>query len=238
MIIGAVAFLTMLFSGSPDQIYFVDNIEKGVKVYVEDKDRKKELESIFKAHAKQMKLYYKERGKLNKALGNALVEAPEDVSGMLQKIAALTANAQKNTINTRLKSVALIEEPEWEQMVALALEKTSKKEKQEAKEKKAFQKFDAAVQAVLKEQKEASTLLKGFDVLKTRHKGYIKRFQNQKIKDILYVKTSGKPDLEQVTNFSTEVYGGFSKELIEFNTLLLQHCEKKAHKKIVKLIQK
>ncbi len=43
MIIGIYTLLMVLLGGGSTEVFYVDNLEKGVKKYVDDKDTKKEI---------------------------------------------------------------------------------------------------------------------------------------------------------------------------------------------------
>ena len=60
MIIATVTALIVLFSGGYE-IFFAENIEKGIKEYVMDNDRKKELLVMTKELKSRAKTYNKER---------------------------------------------------------------------------------------------------------------------------------------------------------------------------------
>jgi hypothetical protein len=54
MIVGLVAFFALLFGGGSPEIFYVDNMDKGVKKHVVDKDIKKELSDTLKVIMKEV----------------------------------------------------------------------------------------------------------------------------------------------------------------------------------------
>jgi hypothetical protein len=61
MIIGTIALLVMLFGGGTGELFFVDQLEKGIKEFVIDKDRQKDILSDLKTSKAFIKKYNKDR---------------------------------------------------------------------------------------------------------------------------------------------------------------------------------
>ena len=65
MIIGIATLIVTLFGGGSLDVFFIDKIEQGIKKEVDDKGRKKDLQSDLKAYTKNVKEF-------NKVLKNQL----------------------------------------------------------------------------------------------------------------------------------------------------------------------
>ena len=61
MIIGIITALTILFGSGAFEVFFLPNFEKGVKEYVIEKERQKEITSDLKQVKGISKEYYKKR---------------------------------------------------------------------------------------------------------------------------------------------------------------------------------
>ena len=68
MIVGIIAIFAILFSGGTNEAFFIDKMEKGVKEYVIEKDRKNEILSELKSSKKTIKAFDKNRKKQLKTL--------------------------------------------------------------------------------------------------------------------------------------------------------------------------
>ena len=65
MLVGLATLLMSLFGGGSLDVFYIDKIEQGIKKEVDDKDRKKDLQSDLKAYTKSTKEF-------NKVLKNQL----------------------------------------------------------------------------------------------------------------------------------------------------------------------
>ena len=61
MIIGTIALLALLFGGGTGELFFVDQLEKGIKEFVIDKDRQKDILSDLKTSKAFIMEYNKDR---------------------------------------------------------------------------------------------------------------------------------------------------------------------------------
>lgn len=140
MIIGIVAFFTILFGGGSPEIFYVDNIDKGVKKYVVDKDIKKELTDTLKWTTKAVEDFRKEQKRqikelktmnLNKNATKALYLAFFDLKNKERLELHAEVIDMRAYVQTRIKP------DEWKQIMDMAeasAEKTNdKSEKKDAK---------------------------------------------------------------------------------------------------------
>lgn len=138
MIIGIYTFLTLLFGGGSVDQFYIDQIDKGVKKYVADKDRKKEIQGYFDEYQsatanwnKLTKIEIKEFKKRNLDRGASLDWYRNYFEGKI----LLREELINKYIDLRLKMQESITDGEWAQIMELASEADTKEEAKEEKEK-------------------------------------------------------------------------------------------------------
>ena len=136
MIIGTIALLTLLFGGGLD-FFFIDNLEKGIKEYVIEKDRRKEILADLKVSKKLMSNYNKEREakyKTFKKLNFSHESSREDLVGFFNKLYKERVAYQKEMVDERLAVIKKIKADEWDSIMVFS--KTSLKKQIEKEQKK------------------------------------------------------------------------------------------------------
>ena len=68
MLIGLFLLLSSLLLGGNPEVFYIDKIEKGIKKFVVDKERKKELNDILKDYNKSVKAFHTTRNGYVKTL--------------------------------------------------------------------------------------------------------------------------------------------------------------------------
>ena len=140
MIVGIATLIMSLFGGGSLDVFYIDKIEQGIKKEVDDKDRKKDLQSDLKAYTKSVKEF-------NKVLKNQLKDLKKKnldrstteewyaefyESRMQERI-----KLQKTFIEQRISLQEKITDDEWNAIMKRASDETTKlAEKEERKEMK------------------------------------------------------------------------------------------------------
>ena len=141
MIIGLVTLLISLFSGGGLEVFYIDEIEKGVDKYVNDKDRKKELHLYFKEYQKINKSWNKGKEKDLKELKKQNLDRAVSIGwyeDFFKKRLDQTAEIQAEFIDYRINIQNAINDEEWAQIIDLA--SSSEVKEQEKAEKQANKK--------------------------------------------------------------------------------------------------
>ena len=185
-------FVAILFGGGSLEVFFIDEIEKGVNKYVTDKDRKKELQAHFKDYHKTYKNWNKEMQKdlkefkkqnLDRTLSLSWYE--EFFDNRLEQ----TAEIQADFIDYRIVLQNEINDDEWSQIMELA---TSAERKEQAKEEKAARKkSDKDLMHNLKKAGNENILdpdskkeiLDAWHILKENYDGTIETYDNINVED-------------------------------------------------------
>ncbi len=157
MIIGLVTLFATLFFGGSQQYFFIEKLEKGVKEYIEEKDRKKEIlsdlkliKTTIKDFNKDRKKYLKTYHELNASYSATKVEFDSFFSDLTETRKAF----QEEVVDQRLEVVRKISSEEWTKIIELSSEVTEKRKNKEAKkkEKDAFEKVKKTINTEITEE--------------------------------------------------------------------------------------
>ena len=143
MIIATVTALIILFSGGYE-IFFAENVEKGIKEYILEKDRRKELLDMTKEVKSRAKTYNKAR-KANykdfKALYTNYNASEDELNAFFENLTGIQSDYQNDFVDKRIEITERITDEEWANIVKLSEEAYQKKVDKQAKKK---QKTNAA----------------------------------------------------------------------------------------------
>lgn len=141
MIVGIVALFTVLFFGGGQEYFFIEKLEKGVKQYVVEKDRSKEILADLKGTKTLIKAFNKDRkGKLKAFLSmNIDPDVKRETLDLFFKDrVAERLIFQEQMIGERINALSKISDNEWAKIIALsddAVDKASAKaQKKEPKD--------------------------------------------------------------------------------------------------------
>lgn len=201
MIVGTITLLTILFFGGVQQIFFIDKLEKGVKQYVLDKDRSKEIQSDLKESKAFIKAFNKDRSSKIKQFHTMNMDRDlhrEDMLEFFEERVKERVLFQEEVLNQRIKVVAKIEPAEWKNIIALSDETVQKAEEKASKkeEKDAFAKVFDTIDKKIKEndrQVQVIALVQNFQMRYNDLGARVKSI-NTKESDLLVNKESSKED--------------------------------------------
>ena len=135
--------ISFLFGGGSLEVFYIDKIEQGVKKYVIDKDRKKELQGYFKEYKKIYQSYNKGMQSDLKNLKKQNLDRTVPIAwykDLFKKRLNQTTKVQANFIDYRIRIQNVINDDEWTQIIELASSAETKE--QEKKEKQARKNSD------------------------------------------------------------------------------------------------
>ena len=171
MIVGLITLFSVLFFGSAADYYFVDNLEKGVKEYVEDKAVRKEILTDLKDVEVLAKSFNKKRkGELKqlKEMNLNYEAKASDFNSFYDHLAEERRDFQSAVIDVRIKVLSKISDIEWEKIIALSNKtvENAKRKSAKKKEKDNFAKLEQSILTNLQEQKTQEKALASFNNLK------------------------------------------------------------------------
>ena len=154
MIIATVTALMILFSGGYE-VFFAENLEKGIKNYVLEKERQKELLAQTKEMKAFAKAYHKDRKSKYKEFGDIYVSyatTEEQLQGFFNDLTQVQLDFQKGFVEQRVEITKGITEAEWNNIVESSREarqkKVDKAAAKKSKEKPVFKKTRTAIEEI------------------------------------------------------------------------------------------
>ena len=169
MIIGTIILLNLLFFGGIQEYFLLDKLEKGVKSYVEDKDRRKEILTDLKTSKAIIKSFNKERKsklKVFKEMNLDRNTRRQDAEKYFQDRQAELIQFQKKIIMERLTIIEKFSQEEWDNILAFSAEEAKSRISKEIK--KAKDPFNSVIDQInksitdSKRQDQAISILEEF----------------------------------------------------------------------------
>jgi hypothetical protein len=125
MIVGTIYLITILFGSGLIDTFFIAELEKGVKIYVQDKDRKNELRADIKDTRQYIKAFNKSRKARLKQYKKILVSretTAEELDDFYDLVSADRKIFQNKLIDDRLELARNLSTDEWSSIIALSFE--------------------------------------------------------------------------------------------------------------------
>jgi len=252
MIIGTIALLTLLFGGGVE-LFFINNFDKGVKEYVIEKDRQKEILADLKTSKKLISNFNKEREKqykLFKKLNVSHETTKENLVDFFNDLHKERLTHQEKVIDKRISVIKKIKADEWDSIMVFSkisldkqIEKEQKKlEKNEAKGKeiKVFEKTRKAIINNVSELGKQQVLITGLNNMINTFEELSDEAERNYVNenDILIRKDATKDELEQLAGEMNDLRRLIFDQLIEFHFLVKENTNISEWDKIMKAFTK
>ena len=253
MIIGTIALLTILFGGGVGEIFFVDKLEKGIKEFVLDKDRKKEILDDLKTSKAFIKDFNKERNSQMKnfyELNASYNSTSEDLIDFFNKIQDERIDFQDSIMDDRIAIADKITFDEWVLILDYSniqadIRLTEVKEKtdkavEKGKVKEPFVKTREAIEEnVLTEEKQKFIIDGLDDMIRTFNElGTEISSMNVKNNDILIRKDAGKEELKVMVDEMNVLRNLSFNQVLNFHMLVREHSTETEFEPIMKAFNK
>ena len=173
MIVGIVALFTVLFFGGAQEYFFVEKLENGVKKYVVEKDRSKEILADLKLTKSMIKTFNKERkGKLSDfhSMNMDRGISREALVDFFEERVEERKVFQKKMIDRRLTLVSKIDDAEWKEIISLS-DATVEKKMAKVEKKGETDPFDTVIKSVRSNiadqdnQAQALSVVENFEIV-------------------------------------------------------------------------
>lgn len=252
MIIGIATLIAMLFGGGSFEVFFLADFEKGVKEYVIEKDRQKEILSDLKESKKIFKDFNKERNsdyKLFKKMNESRLTTETDFSVFFEDIQKRRVLVQNELIDSRITVNDKIHSMEWDSIIAFSknsvdksLEKAQKKadKKSDKKTKEAFSNTRKTISERVvdsEKQKNISGGLDGLILTLEELSSNLATITNENLV-IITGKDASKSDLLKMAGEMNELRILTYKELVSFHMLVKENTNVEKFEKIMKSFNK
>jgi hypothetical protein len=247
MLIGLATLISILLFGGAGELFYVDNLEKGIKKYVEEKDRKKEIltdlknaKSIFKDFEKNRKADYK-------IFHNLYAEkntSTEQLNSFFEDLVTKRTNFQAQIIDQRILIFKKIKAEEWDNIVqssgSMAEKRVAKIKKKTAKKDVYFSKTRAQIESHIKNEKNKQRLLAAIDNVNNSAKALesILLTINTSHNKILADKNSGKTELLEIVTEDSKNRNPLFDSMVNFHRIANDNCSDDEWHKIMKSFTK
>ena len=184
--------ISFLFGGGSFEVFYIDKIEQGVKKYVTDKDRKKELQGYFKEYKKIYQSYNKGMQRDLKNLKKQNLDRTVQIAwyeDFFKKRLDQTTKIQANFIDYRIHIQNVINDNEWTQIMELAssaeTQEQGKKEKQARKnsDKDLMSKLRKTANENIVNPSSKTDVLAAWDIFKEDYDATVETYDQINVED-------------------------------------------------------
>ena len=220
MIVGLITLFAVLFGGGAE-VFFIDEINKGVKKSVVDKERKDEILSVLKEGEQKIKEFKKEAAKsaneLKRSNYDRFLEGAYFINFFADRISSYGA-LQLELVEVRLKTQSLINDDEWAQIMTSSSKAQFKQDekirKQEAKEKSTdvYRKLEKAINTISNQETRGKILASLNDYRKS-YDAFLDSYENLNVNESATI-ANRNATREDLIKFGKDI-NGLREEMIE-----------------------
>ena len=234
MIVGTVALLTILFFGGVNEAFLIDKLEKGVKEYVVEKEKQKDILADLKTTKKFIETFNKGRKSQFKKfikLYKSPTTSNEDLQIFFDGLRKERLEFQDKIIDYRLTNLNKIEADEWKSIIENS--KTTINEKIEKEEKKAgknnnepvFEKTRNSIKSNISDLNKQKALIDGLDNMLNSAEGLQEKINSINVKEnnILIKKEASKEELKMVLEEMNKLRNQSFTQLLTFRNLVKEN---------------
>lgn len=246
MIPALIALFSILFFGGAEEVFFVDHLEKGVKKYVIEKDRSKEIVLELKEAKKLLKEFNKERKTEFKEFKSLYASKNTETKELLDfflKLRNERLKLQERVLKYRVSIYGKINDKEWDSILAYSESIVDKKQKKDQKKKKSSDETYKNTRKVISEIDDSfkkkllddalTEMLSAINELANKIKSV-----NVKENDVLSNKDASLPELQNALNEMNELRGLGYKELVLFHSLVKENTNDVEWEDVMKAMKK
>ena len=245
MIVGIAALFSILFFGGSQEYFLIEDFEKGVKKYITDKERGKELIADLKLTKSMIKAFEKKRKKLRSELQDMNLSreiTKEAYESFFKDRLAERVLYQEKLLERRLLITDKISEAEWQSIIELSqasLSKSvSKAEKKTSKDP--FKIITATIKESVSDADKRQQALEAFNQFKLDYTNFLIEVNkvNSLESDILKNRSSTASDFNDLSQRLNELRRKSYRGLIDLHFALLELTTEQEWGKIMKAINK
>jgi hypothetical protein len=219
----------LLFGGGNMEVFYIDKIDQGIKEYVIDKERKKDLQSDLKVYTKAVKEFNKKRKSQLKDLKKKNLDRNTPDKWYLDFFNTTMEERKKlqaTFINGRIELQQKIRDDEWAKMMKMASDEATKMaEKAQKKERKKkdnnlFESQEKAVNEHISDQNKRSKALEALKEYEKDYNDIAMAYDNLNVNesDFLVDKNAAKEDMQKfgdtLNKQRSKMYEGYIDFLI------------------------
>ena len=185
------ALIFTLLSDGQIEIFYIDDLEKGVKEYVLDKDRKEEIQDSLKSFTKTVKSFYKTREDQVKALKKKNLEQSTTekwFKNFFMERMDERRNLQAYTINMRYNLQQKITADEWGKIMGMSWadvakdEAKAKKKALKNKDKSIFRNVEKTINENVNEKEKLELILSALNTYEKKNNELVTAYEEMDVK--------------------------------------------------------
>lgn len=252
MVVGIITLITILFGPGSMDLFFVQNIDKGVKEYVIEKDRQKEILADLKETEKSLKAYNKERKSDISGfqdMNKSRLSTEEDFNLYFLEVQSARESMQNKTIDNRISILNKIEQSEWDSIVASSKsyvdeinEKAQKKadKKKGKSDKKLFDECRTSILENVTAEDKQKEIIIGLDVLTASFIELVINLESISVNDNPEIvrKDASKEELLELAKEVNDIRLLVYQELVVFHMIVKENTNQEEWDKVMKVFNK
>ena len=228
-----MALLSMLFFSGVNEMFFVDFLEEGVKEYVVEKERQKDILADLKSTKKFIEAFNKGREskyKEFKELYNSPSTSNEDLQLFFDDLRKERLETQDKMIDQRLTTLNKIETDEWKSIIenskTLVNEEKEKKKASENTSEPIFEKTRNAIKSNVSDLTKQKALIDGLNNMLNSFEEIEEKINSKDIKgsSSLIKKEASKEELKEELEGINELRKQSFAQLITFRDHVKENC--------------
>jgi len=241
MIIATIAALTLLFSGGYE-IFFIENVEKGIKEYVIEKERRTELLTKTKEAKTLAKSFNKTRSAKYKELKDLFTvysTSEDELNVFFEDLVQVQGEFQQAFMKKRVEITEGITDQEWEEIVisskAARQKKIDKAAKKSKKDKEVFLKTKKAI-AEIEDTAKKEIMLTELEKFTSDMMGLVKSIGavNVHESDLLTKKSSSESELLSLYDEMNEVRSRTFNSIVSFHVVVKENLDPETGESLLK----
>lgn len=249
MIVGTLTLITLLFFGGVQDYFLVAELEKGIKEYVIEKERQKEILadiSMGTSKIKKIRETRKTSIKELKAVNANRLSTREDFLEIHDDLLTYITNEQSVIITYRQMAIQKITDEEWEQIIALSVQDVQlEKDKLQSsidkgKIKDPFVDLESSIIKNIADPEKQGKALDALNKFRESFDEFSRKMAEKNVIDhpLLTDKYANAGDLLEVAEFINSLRTNTYESMTDFHFELLELTDENEWKSIVKAFNK
>lgn len=241
MIVGTITLITLLFFGGVQEIFLIDNLDKGVKEYVLEKERRDEILDDLK----EAKTYISDFNNRKKDDLKLLKKINADRTSQRNEFVSLYSNLKKGNIafkdrviSDRLRIVSKIKQDEWDKIIEQSDENVNKTIEKQAKEviKDKFASIELTISKTMEDSLTAIKVLDSLQIMRGHYYQYNSEIAkiNSKESVIINNRESTESDLRSLSTDISILKLKSYNSIVDFHFTLSEYCDEDEWGPIIK----
>ena len=248
MIVGTLTILALLFGSGSFEAFFLLDLDNGVKEFVMEKDRQKEILSGINDVEKRIVAFNKTRAsdfKHFKEMNEDRNTSEEAFSKLFQDIQTKRDSLQNEIIDSRIIICNKIQQNEWDSIVVFSKSSYAKiqakaKKKGDKDMKQLFVKTGTIVTETIADDKRNNAIMEGLDGMSLKLETLLSKSETVDSDDhsVFTRKEASKEELLLMSVEMNELRNLIYKEIVGFHFTVTENTSSEEWSKIIKSFNK